>query len=42
MFHTYLPLDVVVRFKNRYLYPTFNGYRDGLFNLRVKLPSGRY
>jgi hypothetical protein len=42
MFHTYLPLDAVRRFKNRYLYPTFNGYRDGLFNLRVKLPNGRY
>ena len=38
-FHT--PLDAVVRFKNRYLHPTFNGYRDGLFNLRVNLPDGR-
>ena len=32
----------VERFKNRFLHPTFNGYRDGLFNLRMKLPDGRY
>ena len=38
----YFLLAAVERFKNRYLHPTFNGYRDGLFNLRVKLPDGRY
>ena len=30
----------VVRLKNRFAKPSFNGYRDALFNLRLDLPSG--
>lgn len=31
----------VVRFKNRFKYPTFSGYRDALFNLRITSKSGQ-
>eukprot|EP00588_Corethron_pennatum_P001885 CAMPEP_0194297498 /NCGR_PEP_ID=MMETSP0169-20130528/59049_1 /TAXON_ID=218684 /ORGANISM="Corethron pennatum, Strain L29A3" /LENGTH=610 /DNA_ID=CAMNT_0039047323 /DNA_START=58 /DNA_END=1886 /DNA_ORIENTATION=+ len=29
----------IVRFKNRFKYPTFSGYRDALFNLLLKSPT---
>lgn len=30
----------ILRFKNRYHYPTFSGYRDALFNLKIITESG--
>jgi hypothetical protein len=35
-----LPRFVVVRLKNRYLEPLFNGYRDGLYNIALALDAG--